>query len=79
MRTHYYPKCINKSLASRYSSTGFELNIRVVGNICKYYISMNISIHFQGVCLSDCLNYETVHIKSDIDLLTRHKANITQI
>ena len=36
MRTHWYPKLINKSLASGFSSTDFELNILVVGNIDKY-------------------------------------------
>ena len=34
---------------------------------------------FREVCLSDCLNYEYVHIKTGIDIFTRHKANITQI
>ena len=35
---------------------------------------MHIGINSQGV-LSDCLNYESVHIKTGIDMFTRHKAN----
>ena len=36
MRTHWYPKLINISLTSVFSSTDFELNIHVVTNVYKY-------------------------------------------
>ena len=75
MRTHWYPKLINILLASVFSSTDFELNIHVVGNVYKYYIYMHIGIHCKFVCRI----YESVHIKTGIDLFTKHKANITQI
>ena len=43
-------------------------------------IYLCISVYmFREVCLSDCLNYEYVHIKTGIDIFTRHKANISQI
>ena len=42
------------------------------------YLCISVYI-FREFCMSDCLIYESVHIKFGIDLFTRHKANITQI
>ena len=42
------------------------------------YLCLSVYI-VREFCFSDCLSYESVHIKSDIDLFTRHKANITEI
>ena len=39
-----------------------------------------ISVYtFREFCMSVCRIYESVHIKTGIDLFTKHKANITQI
>ena len=45
-------------------------------NIRDLCISVYI---FREFCMSVCLIYESVHIKTGIDMFTRHKANITQI
>ena len=42
------------------------------------YICISVYI-FREFCMSVCRIYEPVHIKTGIDLFTRHKANITQI
>ena len=42
------------------------------------YLCISVYI-FRKFCMSDCLIYESVHIKIGIDLFTGHKANITQI
>jgi len=41
------------------------------------YLCISVYI-FREFCMSVCPIYESVHIKTGIDLFTRHKANITQ-
>ena len=42
------------------------------------YLCISVYI-FREFCMSVCHIYESVHIKTGIDLFTKHKANITQI
>ena len=42
------------------------------------YLCISVYI-FREFCMSVCRIYESVHIKTGIDLFTKHKANITQI
>ena len=42
------------------------------------YLCISVYI-FREFCMSVCRIYESVHIKTGLDLFTKHKANITQI
>ena len=42
------------------------------------YLCISVYI-FRQFCMSVCRIYESVHIKTGIDMFTKHKANITQI